>query len=154
MAPLYAAAVLAGGALALANGLVDLERDARSGRATIGVTLGLDRAWLAHAAILAGLAIAAALLAPAVPPFGAEPVPGAPAGSAGPFGPDVLRGLRMWGVGLGIVALGAGAAALRARRPAVRERGWELEAVGVGAVGLGWLAGIAASASATAPGAG
>jgi hypothetical protein len=30
-----------------------------------------------------------------------------------------------------------------ARRPGLRERGWELEAIGTAIIGLGWLAGTA-----------
>ena len=46
-------------------------------------------------------------------------------------------------VGIGLLALGA--ACLAARRASVRERGWELEALGVAGLGLGWLAGTAAT---------
>jgi 4-hydroxybenzoate polyprenyltransferase len=136
MALLYPAAVAAGAALALANGLVDLERDAHSGRPTVAVALGASGAWLANLVLLAVAGTAAVTLAPEVPPGPYD----------GVLTAEVLRGLRTWGVALGILALGLGAAALRAHRPAIRERGWELQAVGVGAVGIGWLAGIAAAA--------
>ena len=138
------AAFAAGGALALANGIVDLERDARTGRQAAAVALGPGRAWAIHAALLAVVAAVALLLAPTVPALdgsGAEA-----AGSPVPL--EVLRGLRTWGVILGLMALALGATALRAMRPAIRERGWELEAVGVASVGLGWLAGTAASGGA------
>lgn len=148
MTLLYPAAVGAGAALALANGLVDLERDARSDRPTIAVMLGASRAWLGNVLLLTVAGAMAVVLAPAV----SGGVPGAPAGSPGTgsaFGDaaalPVLGGLRTWGVALGLAALAAGAVALRARRPELRERGWELQAVGVGAVGIGWLAGITAS---------
>ena len=59
---------------------------------------------------------------------------------------ELLGALRTWAMTGGIIAAAVGSAALRARRPALRERGWELEAVGVAGIGLGWLAGIAASA--------
>src|SRR5687768_6124886 len=42
----------AGAALALANGLVDVERDARSARPAAAVALGSRRAWWVHAGIL------------------------------------------------------------------------------------------------------
>jgi 4-hydroxybenzoate polyprenyltransferase len=135
MALLYPAAVGAGAALALSNGLVDLERDASSGRRTVAVTLGARKAWLANVALLAAVGAAAVALAPT-----------AAAGRAGFPDDDVLPGLRTWGVALGLVVLAIGAVALRAEPPALRERGWELQAIGVGAVGIGWLAGIAASA--------
>jgi hypothetical protein len=89
----------------------------------------------------------AVVLAPAVPGGGAGSPGGPPSGAplADAVALAVLDGLRTWGVALGIAALAIGAVALRARRPALRERGWELQAVGVGVVGIGWLAGIAAS---------
>jgi 4-hydroxybenzoate polyprenyltransferase len=147
MALLYPAAVGAGAALALANGLVDLERDARSDRPTIAVRLGAAPAWVANVFLLTAVGAVAVVLAPAVSGGGAGS-PGGPSGAplADAVGLAVLDGLRTWGVALGIAALAIGAVALRARRPALRERGWELQAVGVGAVGIGWLAGIAASA--------
>lgn len=134
MALLYPAAVGAGAALALANGLVDLERDARSDRATVAVILGATRTWLANALLLAVVGAVAILVAPAV---------GETAGDGSAVG--MLRALRTWGVALGVLALAVGGLALRARGPALRERGWELQAVGVGGVGIGWLAGIAAT---------
>jgi 4-hydroxybenzoate polyprenyltransferase len=140
MLALVPAAVVAGAGLALANGLVDVERDARSGRPGVVVALGLERAWWLHVALLAGVAAFAVVVAPAVP-----------AGAAGgPTNPpaiplEALQTLRTWSVAGGLVALGLGAVALRAARPAVRERGWELEAVGVAGIGIGWLAGISAN---------
>ena len=146
MAVLYPAAVGAGAALALANGLVDLERDARSSRPTVVVALGRMRAWLVNVGILAVVAVLAVLVAPAVEPGSATgPTPAGPGQGAGALFGAGLGVLRSWGVGLGIVALAAGAIVLRASSPAIRERGWELQAVGVGAVGIGWLAGIAAA---------
>jgi hypothetical protein len=137
------AAFVAGGALALANGIVDLERDARTDRRAVAVALGPGRAWAIHAALLAAVAAVAVLLAPAVPAVG-----GSGAGAAGsPVPLEVLRGLRTWGVLAGLVALGLGSMALGSARPAIRERGWELEAIGVAGVGLGWLAGTAATAT-------
>ena len=129
----------AGAALALANGLVDLERDARTDRRGAVVALGPKRAWLAHAGLLAAVAGFAVLVAPAVPAGGE-----ASAGSPSPIPLEVLQGLRTWAVVAGVAALGLGAVALRAARPGIRERGWELEAVGVAGIGLGWLAGTAA----------
>ena len=57
----------------------------------------------------------------------------------------VLRTVRFAGVLVGLGALGLGALALAANRAGIRERGWELEAVGVAGVGIGWLAGTAAT---------
>ena len=125
-------AMLAGGALLGANGLVDVEGDALAGRLTIPVWLGRRGSWLAHAAGLAA-AVALALLF--------MPLPAA-------RDPDTalrmaLRLAWMAGIPLGVVAIAAGAAILSAPRPGIRERGWELEALGTAVLGLGWLAGVA-----------
>lgn len=126
---LVPAGLVAGAALALANGLVDVERDTRSGRPGVAVALGASRAWWAHAVLLTCVAVYAVLVAPVVPEGGGA----------------VARALRTWAVAAGLVALGLGGVALRTARPAIRERGWELEAVGVAGIGLGWLAGAAAA---------
>ena len=136
MLTLLPVAVVAGATLSLANGLVDLERDARSDRPTLAVTLGARQAWLLNALLVVVLAVVAVFTGPAfntVPP-GAEPV--LPA--------ELIREVQVWGLWLGIGALGIGSLALRASRPDVRERGWELQAVGVAAVGIAWLAAISA----------
>jgi 4-hydroxybenzoate polyprenyltransferase len=140
---LSVAGVLAGAALALANGLVDLERDAGVGRGAVVVRLGARRAWLANVGLLATVLLMAIFLAPAV--IGGtigDGQAGTPqAGLA--LGPDVLRLLRGGGVVVGVVAVSIGAVALAARSVSLRERGWELQAAGVAAMGLGWLAGTA-----------
>lgn len=144
---LLPAAALAGTALAVANGLVDVERDVRAGRLAVAVELGPRLAWTLHTAPLAIVALLAVFVAPAVP--GGELLPGSPAGPPpGPGGGtglplDALRLLRTAGVGLGVASLAVGALVLTARRAEIRERGWEMEAVGVAAIGLGWLGGIA-----------
>ncbi|MEA2673747.1 MAG: hypothetical protein QOI92_939, partial [Chloroflexota bacterium] len=125
--------VLGGGGLALANGLVDVERDARSGRRAVAVALGRKRTWLAQALVLGIAGLLAVFLAPSVPG----------AGSGAAVGTLVV--LRTAGLALGAGCIALGSACLAASSPGVRERGWELEAVGVAALGLGWLAGIAAS---------
>lgn len=138
----------AGAALALANGIVDLERDSRSARPAVTVALGSSQAWWIHAAILLVVAVFAVIVAPAVPAGAGSGAPGGPAGPAGvAISIEVLRGLRTWAVVAGVVALVVGSLALRAAAPAIRERGWELEAVGVAAIGIGWLAGTAATTS-------
>jgi 4-hydroxybenzoate polyprenyltransferase len=127
-------AMLAGAALLVANGLVDVERDAAAGKPTVAVRLGWRRAWLAHLVVIVVAAILALQLAPAVPAVG----------NLG-TGPTVtaLRILRTIGLPIGVLALLAGAEIVSARRPGLRERGWELEAIGTAIIGLGWLAGTA-----------
>jgi 4-hydroxybenzoate polyprenyltransferase len=126
--------ILAGGGLALSNGLVDVERDASAGRPAAAVALGPGRAWVLHAVALACAAALAVGLAPVVLPTSAvENV-------------EVLRALRVGGIAGGIGLLVVGAVCLAARQPGIRERGWELEALGVAGLGIGWLAGTAASA--------
>lgn len=129
---LVPAGVLGGAGLALANGLADIERDMSAGRATIAVRLGARRAWLLQTLVLGTAAVLAALIAPAVPV-------GATGEALG-----ILPILRVAGLWLAIAALVVGAGALRSSRAEVRERGWELEAIGVTGLGIGWLAGTAA----------
>jgi len=126
-------AMLAGAALLVGNGIVDVERDTLAGKATLAVRIGRRRAWLAHAIALAVAVIAALLLAPTGPR----------AGGAEPGTTSVMRGLGALGVPLGALVIVAGIAVLGTARPAVRERGWELEALGTAVLGLGWLAGTA-----------
>jgi 4-hydroxybenzoate polyprenyltransferase len=138
LATLVPVGVLAGGGLALANGLVDLERDARSARGAAAAALGRRGAWLAQTAALGIAAILAVLLAPSLP-----------AASSRAADLEAFRVLRIGGIAIGVALIALGAACLAANRPGIRERGWELEAVGVGGVGLGWLAGTAAVALGT-----
>ena len=127
-------AMLAGAALLVANGLVDVERDAAAGKPTVAVRLGWRRAWLAHLVVIVVAALLALQLAPAVP-----------VATDLETGPTVtaLRLLRGLGLPVGVLALLAGAQIVSARRPGIRERGWELEAIGTAVIGLGWLAGTA-----------
>lgn len=129
-------ALLAGAALTVANGLVDIERDVLAGKPTIPARLGRARAWAVHAALFAAAIAMAFLLAPAAAaPVGVS-LDGAPAGI-----PGVVRAV---GLPLGTVVIVAGAGLLAAASQGLRERGWELEGVGTAALGIGWLAGIAA----------
>jgi 4-hydroxybenzoate polyprenyltransferase len=129
---LVPAAVLAGTALAIGNGLVDVERDAATGRRGIVVAIGSRAGWLVHAGLLAVVIALAVALAPAAPPM--------PVGSS-----EVLGTFRRVGLPVGIVAIVLGGITLLARSPALRERGWELEAIGVATAGVAWLAGTAAA---------
>lgn len=84
----------------------------------------------------AGLAVVLAVMAITL-------APGDPAVGRGPFSVDQLGTVRTVGIWAGAIALGLGALALSARDPRMRERAWELEAGGVAALGIGWLAGVA-----------
>ena len=130
---LLPAGLLGGAGLAIANGLVDFERDSSAGRRGVAVVLGRERAWVAQTVALAAAAALAIALAPAVP-------------AIGDTAHALLGAIRQGGVALGAVAIGLGAVVLRATSASIRERGWELEALGVAALGLGWLAGAAALA--------
>jgi 4-hydroxybenzoate polyprenyltransferase len=123
--------VLGGAGLALANGLVDIERDRTVDRRAIAVALGRRNAWLAQSLALGGAAALVVVFAPQVAAVDA--------GS----GAAVLRGVRVVGVWLGVTLVAAGALLLASARAGVRERGWEVEALGVASLGLGWLAGTA-----------
>jgi 4-hydroxybenzoate polyprenyltransferase len=138
-------ALLAGAGLSIANGLVDVERDARGGRRSVVVALGRRPAWSLQTALLL-IAVALAIgIAPAVPD-------GLAAGRlGGGLDPGALRSLRTAGVLIGAVVIGLGAVLLVAARPAIRERGWELEALGVAALGVGWLAGTAGAVAGAVP---
>jgi len=115
--------ILAGGGLALANGIADLERDASAGVRTAAVRLG-RWAWVVDAAAMAGAIGLAWLVAP-----GSGRVGGTTGGGlAGPIG---------MAVGSLVVVLGLGLAAARSAN--LRERGWELQAAGTALLGLAWI---------------
>ena len=135
---LLPAAFLAGAALMTANGLVDIERDAAGSKRTVAVRLGREAAWGLNASAFAAAVTLALVLAPA---------PGGPSGTAtGDAGglATALGLVRLVGLPLGAVLIAAGAILLRATSPAIRERGWELEAAGTAVLGMAWLAGTAA----------
>ena len=114
-------AVLGGAALGLANQLADDERDRASGvRTTVGA-LGRAPTWRLTVALQAATAVLAVttLLA---------------AGAAG-----IWLGVALLSIGLVAVGLGLG----RSPSPAARERAWELQALGLGCLGLAWIAGLA-----------
>ena len=117
---LIPAAVAAGAALAIANALVDVERDRAAGTDSVALALGSTRAWLVHLALLVVVGVGAAV---SVGALGGSPV-GVVAVSLAAILPVVA----------GLSGRGGG--------PARRERAWELEAVGVAAVGLAWLVAV------------
>ena len=122
-------AVLAGVGLALGNGLADLDRDDAADVRAATVRLGRVTAWRLQALVLGAVVIAAIMLAPRpLAAGGAEPI--------------------AWILGLkgGAIVLLAGVALSGLPGPSragLRERGWELEAVGTALIGIAWVWGIA-----------
>ena len=122
-AVLLPTAMLAGAALAVANAMVDVERDRAAGLASVAIQLGRDRAALVNLGLLGVVWVLAI----------------ATVGLAGQLVPWAFAAL-----GGGAVAL-VGWRLLRRDEPSVRERGWEAEAVGVALLAAGWLAAMAAA---------
>jgi 4-hydroxybenzoate polyprenyltransferase len=114
---LLALGSLAGAGLAIANGLADLDADSTVGGG--GLTLRLGRRPATRLLVL--LQTALVLLAVGVVAGGRRsPISGVPLALAVPL------------ITLGVVASGATAAA-------TRERGWEMQAIGVGLLAIAWL---------------
>lgn len=123
-------AVVAGAALAISNALVDLDADRAAGLATIVGRLGQRRSWLLHAGLLATVVLVGllALLA----------------NRAG--GPGAI----VFGAGVALVVAGVsltrrpvpGAAGLTGL---LARRAWEVETVGIGLLGVGWVAAMASA---------
>ena len=118
------AGALAGTALALGNALVDPGADRAAGLVTPVVALGPARAWRLAAALLAGTV-------------------GVGAGSLVLLG--AVPGIVVASLAAGLLA-GVGLWLAGDRQRAVRERGWELEAVGIALLGAVWMAGVATAA--------
>jgi 4-hydroxybenzoate polyprenyltransferase len=118
-AVLLPAAVAAGAALAIANSLVDVERDLAAGRTSVAASLGRRRAgWLA-AGLLAGVLLLDAASVLAV----REPGPAAAA--------SVIAVA---------VALAANVATID--RAALAELAWRVEAIALGLAALAWIVAI------------
>ena len=115
-------AALAGPALQLANGLVDIEADRRAGIVTLPVRLGRRLSLAAMAGLLVvihGLAWLTLVLG----------------------GPATAGGLALAGAsGLAAVGLALSASAAVARR----ENGWRAQALSICLLAVGWLAGVLA----------
>ena len=121
-------AVVAGAGLAIANALADVELDRRAGAGSVALALGARRAWTVHAVLL-GLASVLAV--------GSIPI----LAGVGERAADPVR----MGVGVGVAVLGAAIIAVGAglaRRARSGARGWEVEAVGLTAVAVGWIVGV------------
>jgi len=115
---LLPAAFLAGAGLAIGNGLVDVERDSAAGATSIAAHLGRPRAWLVMAVLYAAVAVTAAISELA----------------------GTMNGVTFAAVAAPALIIAAGAGLSASPSPARRERGWELQAVGVALLAAGWLA--------------
>ncbi|HEU0236513.1 MAG TPA: UbiA family prenyltransferase [Candidatus Limnocylindrales bacterium] len=127
-AVLVPTAVVAGAGLAIANALADVDVDRRSGAGSVALALGPRRAWMVHAVLL-GLASAVAV--------GSIPI----LAGVGERAADIARigaGIGVALVGVALIAIGVALA--RPSRPGAR--GWEVEAVGLTAVAVGWIVGV------------
>lgn len=111
-------AVLAGAAIAIANARADVERDLAAGVGSIATHLGLERSWWV------GMMLLAAALVLAIGWLG---IAGDLQGQAG--------GL----IGLGSLLVAIGLALARASSADRRERAWQVQAIGIAIVGLGWV---------------
>ena len=116
-AVLVPAAVTGGAALAIANGLVDVERDRDAGVSSVVVAIGEGRARAVGIALLIGIEVA--VVASAVG-FGR----GVPAA--------VVLGI------IGLVPIGT-ALLTGPSDPVRRERAWRVEAVGLGLLAVAWI---------------
>ena len=114
---LIPAAVLAGSGLAIANALADRDDDRLTGIETAATRLGSTRAWRLHLAALVSAIVIAV-------------------GGLGAFGGS---GPGLWMVAAGGTLVGLGVLMANPSRPRGRPHGWEIEAVGIGLLGIGWL---------------
>lgn len=110
-------AIAAGAALAISNGLVDVERDRAAGATSVALAIGPDRAWAVQLALVVGVGVAAV---------------GSVAAWARPPSDLALMAI------LALVPIAAAAAA-RGGGALRRERAWEAEAVGLAVLAVGWL---------------
>ncbi len=124
---LVPAAANAGTALAIANAIVDMERDAAAGRRSIALALGLS----GSSRLVLGLHAVVALLATATAAY-----VGAPTGWV--VAVLVATGVPLGGALLGIVAAGRDGVGLR-------ELSWEVQAIGTGLLAVAWLGALSAS---------
>ena len=116
--------MLAGGGLAIGNSLADLEVDSLAGAPSIAVRLGSTVAWRAHGLALAGAAgLAIASLAAGAPP--------------------VALALAVTGVALLVTGVGGLGLGRHVLTPRPVRLAWQLEALGVAALGVGWVVALA-----------
>jgi 4-hydroxybenzoate polyprenyltransferase len=127
---LVPAAANAGTALAIANSVVDVERDEASGIESIAIALGARRASL----LIVGLWGVVAILA-----IGTATVVGSPTGWAAAV--VIAACVPLAGGLFGLAAVRGG------RGPAWRELAWEVQAVGAGLLAVAWLGALSAASS-------
>ena len=121
-------AIVAGAALAISNALVDLDADHAAGLSTVVARLGQGPSWLLHAGLLAAVVLVA--LAALI------------ASQAG--GPGVVA----FGAGVALVVVGGWltrrpGSVVAGVRGSLARRAWEIETLGIGLLGLGWVAAMA-----------
>jgi 4-hydroxybenzoate polyprenyltransferase len=125
---LVPAAANAGTALAIANAIVDIERDEEAGRESIATALGPRRAAILvvvlHAVVVALALATAAIL-------------GAPGGWLIAVAGTAVAPLA--GAALGLVGA-------RRSSPGLCEAAWEIQAVGTGLLAVAWLGALSAAA--------
>jgi len=124
---LIPAAANAGTALAIANAVVDVERDRAAGTGSIAVALGARRASVLVVvlhAVVAALAV------------GTAAVLGAPSGWLAAV--VLAAAIPLSGGLLGLAATGRAG-------PALRELAWEVQAIGTGLLAVAWLVALSAS---------
>jgi 4-hydroxybenzoate polyprenyltransferase len=124
---LIPAAANAGTALAIANAIVDMERDAAAGRRSIARALGSTRA----SGLVLGLHVVVALLATATAAYEGAPVGWVVAVLA-------ATALPLGGAVVGLTAAGRESTGLR-------ELAWEVQAIGTGLLAVAWLGALSAS---------
>jgi 4-hydroxybenzoate polyprenyltransferase len=118
-AVLLPAGLLAGAGLAISNARADMERDRAAGRSSVAIWLGDRRSWWLSVAALAVAALIIVTWTPAV-----RALPWVAAGAAG------------------LVAVLIGAVIGYRGAPTARERAWQLQALGVAILALGWIAAV------------
>jgi 4-hydroxybenzoate polyprenyltransferase len=125
--PLFAVlvptAVLAGTALAIANSMVDIERDRAAGRTSVAARLGQRRAARVAAGLFGAVTLAAGLSLVVAP-------------GGGPS-----SGIPLWAVALAVTLGGCAALAALATagRPERAETAWRIEAVAIAVLAVLWI---------------
>ena len=134
-------AVPAGAAIAIANALPDLERDRSSGIASVATALGPRRGWLVDGMLVVIVVAGAVASFAALGGF-------AWLASDLPHQPAQPSEIGLLAAALGLLSLTSLAVGVRLSRSVPRsgrQRGWELQAIGVGLLAAGWIAGLVAA---------